>query len=162
MGADRVFSTSLAPGAATGQAQSVGPTTATLTGTVDPRGRATRWYFEYGTSTRYGSRTPTRSAGSGTSRGVSEPLSRLATGTLYHVRLVATSDAGTSRGCDVTFTTAGVTLATPAQRVVFGRGLMLSGLVPTRRAGEQVLLFAQRLGDGSPRSIATLLTAADG
>ena len=39
---------------------------------------------------------------------------------------------------------------------------MLSGLVPTRRAGEQVLLFAQRLGDGSPRSIATVLTAADG
>ncbi len=77
-------------------------------------------------------------------------------------RLVAESDAGTGRGVDVVFTTVGVTLATPALRVVFGRGLMLSGLVPVRRAGELVTLFAQTYGEGSPRSIATVLTAADG
>ena len=161
-GGDREFSTSPAPAVTTGAAQNVGATTATATGAVDPRGRATRWYFEYGTSTRYGSRTPARNAGSGAARAVSEPLSGLTAGTLYHVRLVAESDAGTSRGADLTFTTVGVTLATPAHQVVFGRGLMLSGLVPTRRAGEQVTVFAQRHGDGSPRSVATVLTAADG
>ena len=161
-GGDREFSTSPAPAVTTGPAQNVGATTATATGAVDPRGRATRWYFEYGTTVRYGSRTPTRNAGAGAARAVSEPLSGLTAGTLYHVRLVAESDAGTSRGADLTFTTVGVTLATPAHQVVFGRGLMLSGLVPTRRAGEQVTVFAQRHGDGSPRSVATVLTAADG
>ena len=162
-GGDREFSTALAPAVLTGPAQNVGPTTATATGAVDPRGRATRWYFEYGTSTRYGSRTPARNAGSGVgARAVAEPLAGLAVGTVYHFRLVAESDAGTSRGADVAFTTLGVTLAIPAHRVVFGRGLMLSGSVPTRRAGESVILFAQRLGDGSPRSIATVLTVADG
>ncbi len=162
VGADREFSTSLAPAVTTGPAQSVGPSTATLTGLVDPRGRSTRWYFEYGTSTRYGSRTPTRNAGSGAGRTVTEPLSGLTPGTVYHFRLVAESDAGTSRGADVAFATTGVTLATPALRVVYGRGLMLSGLVPVRRAGELVTLFAQTYGEGSPRSIATVLTAADG
>ena len=34
--------------------------------------------------------------------------------------------------------------------------------MPTRRAGETVTVFAQPLGEGSPRSVATVLTAADG
>ena len=46
-----------APVAVTGSATSVTTTTATLNGTVDPNGRATTWYFEYGTSTSYGSKT---------------------------------------------------------------------------------------------------------
>ena len=51
-------------------------TTATLNGTVDPNGRATTWYFEYGTSTSYGSKTAEKSAGSGTSTtGVAAPVS---------------------------------------------------------------------------------------
>ena len=39
-------------------------TSATLTGSVDPRGRSTSWYFEFGTTTGYGSKTPTASLGS--------------------------------------------------------------------------------------------------
>ena len=90
----------------TGSATSVTTTTATLNGTVDPNGRATTWYFEYGTSTSYGSKTAEKSAGSGTSTtGVSAPVSGLTRGRLYHYRLVATSDAGTSRGADQTFST---------------------------------------------------------
>ena len=42
-------------------------TDATLTGSVDPKGHSTSWYFEYGTSTTYGTKTASnRSAGSGT------------------------------------------------------------------------------------------------
>ena len=90
----------------TGSATSVTTTTATLNGTVDPNGRATTWYFEYGTSTSYGSKTAEKSAGSGTSTtGVAAPVSGLTRGRLYHYRLVATSDAGTSRGADQTFST---------------------------------------------------------
>ena len=147
----------------TGAAQDVGGDDGDAAGAVDPRGRATTWYIEYGTSTGYGSQTPRRSAGSGAgARSVGAPLSGLTPGTTYHYRLVATSDAGTSRGADVTFATVGVTLATPALRVVYGRGITLSGTVPIKRAGEVVTVFAQPFGEGSFRSIATVLTAADG
>jgi hypothetical protein len=107
-GADGIFTTSSAPVAATGTARGVTTTSATLTGSVDANGRATTWYFEYGTSTGYGSKTAARSAGSGTTaKGVSTPVSSLRPGRLYHYRLVATSDAGTSRGANRSFSTAG-------------------------------------------------------
>ena len=51
---------------------------------------------------------------------------------MYHYRLVATSDAGTSHGADAAFTTVGVTLIAPALRVVYGRGILLAGSVPTQ------------------------------
>jgi hypothetical protein len=163
VGGDRTFSTSLQPSVRTGGVLDIAATTATLTGAVDRRGRATNWYFEYGTSTSYGSRTPNRGVPSGAgARNVSAPLTRLTPGTTYHYRLVATSDAGTGRGADATFTTVGVTLSTPALLVVYGRGLTLSGSVPVKRAGETVMIFAQPFGEGSFRSIATVLTATDG
>jgi hypothetical protein len=163
VGGDRSFSTSLPPDASTGAPQNVGPSTATATGSVDPRGRQTTWYFEYGTSTSYGSRTSAQSAGAGTTRrGVSASLSRLVSATIYHYRLVAASDAGTSRGADATFTTAGVTLTAPAAPVVFGRSISLSGTVPTRQARETVTVFAQRYGESSFASVATVLTGDGG
>ena len=95
-----------APTATTGPVTAVGPTTATVTGTVNPDGAATTWYVEYGTSTSYGSKTATSSAGSGTANvGVSAALTGLAAGTTYHYRVVATNSAGTSRGADGIFTT---------------------------------------------------------
>jgi hypothetical protein len=162
-GADRTFTTSGPPVVVTGPAQGVGATSATAVGSIDPLGRATTWYAEYGTSTSYGSRTSTRSAGSGVSaRSVAVSLSGLTPATTYHYRLVAKSDAGTGRGADVTFTTVGVTLARPAQRVVYGRAVSLSGTVPTTRAGEVVTVFAQAFGEASFRSIATVLTTDGG
>lgn len=161
-GGDRTFSTSVAPAVTTAAAQNVGPSSATLTGTVDPKGRPTSWYFEYGTSTAYGTRTQTQNAGSGSgSRSVSASISSLTSGTTYHYRLVATNDAGTTRGADLSFQTLGVTL-TASRAVVFGRGVALSGLVPTRRAGEQVTVTAQRYGDSSFQTIATVLTTDGG
>jgi hypothetical protein len=161
-GADQAFSTSVAPAVSTGPAQSVGVSTATATGTVDPKGRSTTWWFEYGTTTSYGSKTTTRSAGSGAARTVSEPLSKLSSGTTFHYRLVAKNDVGTTGGADVTFTTVGVTLAPSTLQVVYGRSLRLVGRVPTRQPGEQVTLYAQRIGEPSFRSIATFLTGTDG
>ena len=162
-GGNRSFSTALQPVVRTEPSRDATATTATLTGSVDPRTRATSWWFEYGTTTGYGSQTASRSAGSGgTARAVSAPISGLRPGTTYHYRLVARNDAGTTRGADLTFTTVGVTLTLPALHVVYGRGIYLSGFVPTRRAGETVTVFAEPLGEGSPRSVATVLTAADG
>jgi hypothetical protein len=162
-GADQTFSTSLAPGVQTGPAQSVGPSTATLTGSVDPRGRTTTWWFQYGTSTSYGKQTTTTSAGSKAgARGVSAALQGLVASTLYHFRLVAKSDAGTTVGPDATFQTAGVTLTAAGRRVVFGRTILLSGSIPTQTANSPVTIYAQPYGQTSPHSIAVVLTRADG
>jgi hypothetical protein len=162
-GADRTFSTSGPPAVVTGQASSLTHRSAKLNGNVAPNGLTTTWYFEYGRSTRYGARSKTRSAGKGTrSVNVSVALSGLRAATTYHYRLVAKNAAGTRRGADVTFTTATVTLAAHSQTVVYGRGVMLSGLVPTRRAGESVKLFAAQFGNGSPRLITTVATGAGG
>ena len=84
----------------------VGPTSATVSGTVNPGGQATTWYVEYGTSTSYGSQSASASVGSGSANvAVSRSLSGLAAGTTYHYRVVATNGAGTSRGADGIFTT---------------------------------------------------------
>jgi hypothetical protein len=147
----------------TGPAQGVSAGAATITGSVDPRGRTTTWYFEFGTTTRYGSKTASKDAGFRAGAvAVSSPLVGLASATTYHYRLVAKSDAGTGVGADLTFHTTGVTLVTAARETVFGRGIRLSGLVPSGAAGEQVIVFAQPFGRGSPFSVATVLTSAGG
>ncbi len=139
------------------------PSSASLNGKVTANGLATTWHFEYGTSTRYGARTRTRSAGKGTRPvNVAVALTRLRAATTYHYRLVAMNSAGTRRGADATFTTTGVMLAAQAQKVVYGRAVMLWGLVPSGRAGEAVTLFAQVFGRGSPTSVATLVTGGGG
>jgi hypothetical protein len=105
-GADATFTTRGAPDVVTAPAGAIGPTSASLGGTVDPNGSATGWWVEYGTTTGYGSRTDTRSAGSGTSPvSVSARLTGLTAGVTYHFRLVAANDAGTSRGADRSFRT---------------------------------------------------------
>ena len=107
-GADQAFVTQSAPTVITGSATGVGPTSATLGGSVNPNARSTSWYFEYGPATSYGSKTSTRSAGSGTATlVVIEPISNLTPGATYHFRLVATSSLGTTRGADLTFATTG-------------------------------------------------------
>src|SRR4249919_1704088 len=79
-----------APTAITGSVSSVGGTSATVNGTVNPGGVATDWWFEYGTSTAYGSKTATTDAGSGSANvSVSKALAGLSPATTYHYRLVA-------------------------------------------------------------------------
>lgn len=107
-GADQAFTTQSAPTVITGQATGVGPTSTTLGGSVNPNGRSTSWYVEYGTSTSYGSKTSSRSAGSGIATlAVLATVSNLTPGVTYHFRLVASSLLGTTRGADATFATTG-------------------------------------------------------
>ncbi len=163
IGSDKTFSTSLAPGVVTGAALNVSASTATIAGTVDPRGRSTSWWFQYGATASYGGKTATKSAGSKAgSQNVSAGLTGLKNGTTYHYRLVAKSDAGTTYGSDLTFATRGVTIAVGGREVVYGGRVTLSGSVPSRAAGEQVTVFAQAYGRGSPASVATVLTGPGG
>ena len=93
---------------------------------------------------------------------VGAAVAGLKNGTTYHYRLVATSDAGTTYGSDLTFATRGVTIAAGGREVIFGGRVTLSGAVPTHGVGEQVTVFAQAYGRGSPVSVATVLTGSRG
>lgn len=115
VGADRTFRTTgtapappPAPSVTTGGAD-VNGASATLSGSVNPNGVASSYYFEFGTTANYGQQTPPRSAGSGSSAvSVSASLSGLVADATYHYRLVAVGPNGAiSIGADRTFTTAG-------------------------------------------------------
>jgi PKD repeat protein len=91
-----------------GTATSVSRSSATIHGTVNPLGLKTTYYFQYGTSTRYGQNTPHVDAGAGSSGlAVDRRLTGLAPGSVYHYRLVAVSAAGTVDSADRNFKTAG-------------------------------------------------------
>jgi len=95
-----------APKVITGSASSVTQNSATLNGTVNPKGEATTYHFEYGTDTSYGSATSSSSAGAGTSDvSVNSAISGLISDRTYHYRLGATNSQGTSYGDDKTFNT---------------------------------------------------------
>src|SRR5438128_2617952 len=100
-GSDQTFVSSAAPTVTTKAASSVKDTSATLNGSVDPNGLATTVYFEYGTTTGYGTKTPAASAGSGTNtKSISAAVTGLTGGATYHFRLVATNATGTTNGAD--------------------------------------------------------------
>jgi hypothetical protein len=107
-----------APAVTTSSTSDVGKSSATLSGTVNPNGQSTTYYFQYGTTTAYGTQTSPANVGSGTTPvGVHQAIFGLTPNTTYHYRLVATSSAGTTNGADQTFTTP---TTTPSQTVVLG------------------------------------------
>src|SRR4051812_27278925 len=129
-----------APGATTGPASNVTPTSATVSGTVNPNKQNTTYHFEYGTTTAYGTSTPDQGpVGGNGGKSASADLTQLAPSTTYHYRLVATNSSGTTQGTDQTFTTlaAGqappggnaVTIAPTPVSVLFGRATTTPGQV---------------------------------
>ena len=121
----------------------------TLTGTADSRGRATSWWFEHGTSTRYGARTSSRSAGSGVAVAVSAAITRLAPNTSTTTGSSPRNDAGTSRRRPHVHDDGRDPRRCGAPGRVRARHHALR-TIPTRRGGETVTLFAQPFGGGSP------------
>jgi hypothetical protein len=109
IGTDRSFKTGghPPPGAATGPATSIGKFRATPTGTVTTNGETTAWLFQYGLTAAYGMETFGATVpASVPSATVSEPLSGLQPGAIFHFRLVAIhSNAPPSYGADQTFMT---------------------------------------------------------
>lgn len=82
------------PTASTGGAHAHG-STVELAGTINPRGEATSYYFQYGPTSTYGSQTPTASLPAGTVKvRVTQPVAGLQPG--YHYRLVVTGARGTT------------------------------------------------------------------
>ncbi len=144
-----------APAASTGKA-SAAPQTATVSGTINPRGVPTAFYFRVGLTKAYGARTPTTDAGSGTTgRLVSAALSGLRPNSTYHYQLVAFSTAGTTRGADRTFKTPQVptTLtfsATPNPVVYAGLVSITGSLAGPDVAGKKVALESNPFPFGGP------------
>lgn len=99
------------PIVSTNPATNVSNFSATINGTVNPNGLTTAVYFEYGTTTNYGSNTATQNYSGSTTQNVFANVSSLSAGATYHFRIVGSNAAGTTNGADSTFTT-------PAARAV--------------------------------------------
>jgi hypothetical protein len=95
------------PTATTAAGTRVRFTSATLNGTVDGRGLATTYHFEYGRTRARGHSTRARAVGA--SGRVSAHVTGLRPGTRYHFRVVANTSAGAAAGDDLTFRTRGQT-----------------------------------------------------
>jgi len=94
-----------APATTIDAASDVGRSTATLAGRVNPNDLPTRYYFQYGTTSSYGSMTTARNVDGITAAPVSATLHDLKPGTVYRYRLVAMSANGTSDSVDKRFAT---------------------------------------------------------
>ena len=94
--------------------QTVGATTATLTGGIYPNSLDTTYQWQFGTTTVYGEQTEPVDAGGGSAlAAASGQLSGLTPGVTYHYRLVATNNDGTTYGYDGSLTTSTVTDVAP-------------------------------------------------
>jgi hypothetical protein len=94
------------PSASTGAAHARG-SGVELAGSINPKGEATGYYFQYGPTVAYGSQTPTTTLPAGTTKvRVTQLVTELQPS--YHYRLVASNNRGTTDGRDRTYT-----LATP-------------------------------------------------
>lgn len=134
------------PGVTTGAAASITQSTATLTGSVDPNGAATTYFFQYGTTSLYGAQTAPASAGKGSKAvHVAIPVAALAPFTRYHYRLVAQNAKGLTKGKDRTFKTKrqplGLTLGAAPDPVSLNRPVTIAGtLTGTGNANREVVL----------------------
>jgi hypothetical protein len=125
------YCTNVPPTATTLPATKITGTSAQLNGSAGPNvqgGDITQYFFQYGTTTGYGSQTPTGTIGS-CPAGINPPspycnvpktqlvsanISNLTPCTNYHFRVVATNPDGSFNGADQAFTT---TFANPLKDV---------------------------------------------
>jgi len=108
-----------APGVATAGASSITQTAASIAGRVNPGGRSTTYYFQYGLTTSYGSTTASQTVRPGrTAVSVAAGVSGLPPGTTYHFRIYAINAAGAACGPDQTFTTVMTQQQLDAQRAI--------------------------------------------
>ena len=135
-------------GVSTGGATAVSYGSATLEGSVNPRGSDTSYYFQYGPTSAYGGQTTIADAGAGTHTvDVSLPITGLQPLTEYHYRLVAVNGAGAASGADRTLLTTKVPLTleilSSPDPVLFGGTAIIQGtLSGTENGDREVVLQA--------------------
>jgi len=103
--ADKFSGAGVGPTVTTKAATTSGEINATLRGLVNPNGLDTTYYYEYGTTEAYGSKTAEGSVGAGFNPNeVTQPIT-VQPGVKYHYRLVAGNGSVTSKGADMTVET---------------------------------------------------------
>jgi hypothetical protein len=96
------------PTVATGGVTKVTNTSVVVKGTVNPNGNTTNYLFNYGITNAYGVDTVAHSAGHGNKGvAVTQTITGLTPGSIYHYRITALNKSGASLGADRTFTTTG-------------------------------------------------------
>lgn len=159
----------LPPGVSTGEAKTVSRSSATLTGTITPKGVPTTYQFEYSTTKGYGSRIPVTPGSAGEGRlptEVAQTITGLEPRTLYHYRLVATNTAGTTYGEDRTLgtetpaawqingeDTAAAPVKAEGTLTVHDNGLETSAECQIQQTGEVGVLHGEFLNQGEARKI---------
>jgi hypothetical protein len=132
----------------TNGAREVSYGSAVLTGSVNPNGSNTSYYFQYGLTKAYGSQTAIADAGAGGKAvPVRLPISGLQPITVYHYRLVAVNSSGASIGDDEKLLTTKVPLSlailSSPNPVPFGGTVTIQGtLSGTDNANRPVVLQA--------------------
>jgi len=146
---DQTFTTTSEANVVTLPAAPVSVVTATLNGVVIPNGQDTLAYFEYGTSTSYGTRTTPLLIGNGLSAVfLTNRLDSLPESSAFNYRLVATNSVGAVLGSNQVFQT-----LPPFQSITTGiftggaQGVGICLVVP----GQQPLEIRADLGDAIPR-----------
>jgi uncharacterized repeat protein (TIGR01451 family)/CSLREA domain-containing protein len=136
------------PAVITNAANPVAYRGATVHGSVNANNAPTKYWFEYGSTTAYGSKTPVQGAAGLTATAVLSKLHGLAPGKLYHFRVVAQNALGTVRGADQTFFTAYVPVihANPP-RVRPGENIHVYGSVGVCPPGSTVTVVSKAFSD---------------
>jgi hypothetical protein len=157
------FTTSGVPVIESESTTSISPTSSKLNATLDADGHATTWYFEYGLTTSYGSRTPSvTAAASATPAAVSATVTGLTANGNYQFRLVAANVDATVYGANSSFTTPGPTLSASRTAISYGGLVTLTGSVPDGKANEAVAIYKDVTPSASFISTTTVLTGAGG
>jgi hypothetical protein len=157
------------PGVADQRSSAVTTGTAHLSASLDPNGAETTYYFQYGRSTSYGTRTKRITVPAGAEPiTVEADLTGLRPYTRYHWRLFARNAAGNAGGRDRTFRTArlasSVTLFSSRKTVQWGKGVMLGGRVTGAGVNQMTLALERQQFpfDGAFTEVHTTHAGEDG
>jgi hypothetical protein len=94
------------PSGSTGNATAITATTATLHGSVTPSGEDTQTYFQYGTSSTYGTKTPPTNHGAGQApSAIAATITGLSATTTYHYQEIIETPTHLLYGSDECFVT---------------------------------------------------------
>jgi len=161
-----------APAVVTQAASEVTASAATVNGTVNPNGRSTTAWFEWGTDPALASfaTTPSESIGSAdVEQPINATLAALSPNTTYYFRAAASSTGGLAKGDIAEFVTLDETTCVPGQgpwiyAVSAGSSLRPSVLykVEVSECGQDLAIGTIHTSEGDEHSITDLATTPDG